>query len=162
MYLAIGGRISYAPSVELIVGWTMHKMLPFCSGPILITSCLRIKDTRLSPRYIFVFWENLGTRLHVHIGACTSRVGKASHLIAICTKERSPHLPVTPAQLVRPGIGWNASCAMNHIFLAKKGRPRCYAMSSTVQDVFLPIPGLMRSFTSLSPALVLHVVKLEF
>ena len=30
MYLAIGGRISYTPSVEHIVGWTMHKTLPFC------------------------------------------------------------------------------------------------------------------------------------
>ena len=38
-------------------------MLPFCSGPILITLCLRSKDTRLSTRYIFAFWESLGTRL---------------------------------------------------------------------------------------------------
>ena len=37
--------------------------MPFCFGPILITSCLRIKDTRLSTRYIFAFQENLGTRL---------------------------------------------------------------------------------------------------
>ena len=35
-------------------------MLP---GPILITSCLRRKDTRLSAWYIFAFQESLGTRL---------------------------------------------------------------------------------------------------
>ena len=41
------------------VGWITCKTLPFCFGPI----CLRRKDTRLSPRYIFGFWESLGTRL---------------------------------------------------------------------------------------------------
>ena len=41
-------------------------MLPFCFCPILITSCLRTKDTRLSTRYIFAFRESLGTRL-IHI-----------------------------------------------------------------------------------------------
>ena len=46
-----------------IVGWTMRKMLPFCFGPIWITSCLCRKDTRLSLRYIFEFQESLGTRL---------------------------------------------------------------------------------------------------
>ena len=46
-----------------IVGWTTRKTLPFCFGPILITSCLRRKDTRLSARYIFAFQESLGTRL---------------------------------------------------------------------------------------------------
>ena len=46
-----------------IVGWTTHKMLPFCSGPTLITSCLHRKDTRLSSHiHNFVFqtrgaWE---------------------------------------------------------------------------------------------------------
>ena len=49
MYLAIGGQISYTPSVECIVGWTTYKMLPFCSG----STCSRRKDTRLS--------------LHIHI-----------------------------------------------------------------------------------------------
>ena len=38
-------------------------MLPLCFGPILIMSCLRKKDTRLSARYIFAFQESLGTRL---------------------------------------------------------------------------------------------------
>ena len=41
----------------------MHKTLPFCFCPILITSCLRRKDTRLSARYIFGFRGSLGTRL---------------------------------------------------------------------------------------------------
>ena len=49
MYLVIGGRISYTPSVEWIAGCTMCKMLPFCFSPILITSCLHRKDTRFSP-----------------------------------------------------------------------------------------------------------------
>ena len=48
-----------------IVGWTTRKMLPFCFCPILITSCLRRKDTRLSTRYIFTFRESLGTRLWI-------------------------------------------------------------------------------------------------
>ena len=48
-----------------IVGWTTHKTLPFCFGPMLITSCLRRKDTRLSLWYIFTFRESLGTRLHM-------------------------------------------------------------------------------------------------
>ena len=39
------------------------QTLPFCFCPILITSCLRMKDTRLSTRYIFAFRESLGTRL---------------------------------------------------------------------------------------------------
>ena len=41
------------------------QTLPFCFCPILITSCLRTKDTRLSARYIFAFQESLGTRLLV-------------------------------------------------------------------------------------------------
>ena len=32
-----------------IVGWLTCKMLPFCFGPILIISCLRRKNIRLSP-----------------------------------------------------------------------------------------------------------------
>ena len=35
----------------------------FLFGPILLTSCLCTKDTRLSARYIFAFQESLGTRL---------------------------------------------------------------------------------------------------
>ena len=46
-----------------IVGWTTRKTLPFCFVPILITSCLRRKDTRLSVQYILAFQESLGTRL---------------------------------------------------------------------------------------------------
>ena len=67
MYLVIRGWISYTSSVERIVGWTTHKTLPFCFSTISITSCLRRKDTRLSVRYIFAFWESLGTRLAVYI-----------------------------------------------------------------------------------------------
>ena len=39
--------------------------MPFCIGPILITSCLRTKDTRLSLQCIFTFRESLGTRLPI-------------------------------------------------------------------------------------------------
>ena len=46
-----------------IVGWTTRKTLPFCFCPILVMSCLRTKDTRLSRSYIFAFRESLGTRL---------------------------------------------------------------------------------------------------
>ena len=53
MYLATGGQISYTLSVERIVDWTTHKMLPFCSGPTSITSCSHRKDTRLS-RHIHI------------------------------------------------------------------------------------------------------------
>ena len=54
-YLATGGRITYTPSVELIVGWTTRKKLPFCFSPISITSCLQRKDTRLFPQ------------IHIHV-----------------------------------------------------------------------------------------------
>ena len=37
--------ISYTPSIERIVGWTMHKMLPFCFSPI---NAYVEKDTKLS------------------------------------------------------------------------------------------------------------------
>ena len=33
-------------------------------------------------------------------------------LTAFCIQDSSPHLPVTPAQLMRSGIGRNASCAV--------------------------------------------------
>ena len=46
-----------------VVGWITRKTLPFCFHPILITSCLRRKDTRLSTWYIFMFQESVGTRL---------------------------------------------------------------------------------------------------
>ena len=62
-YLVIGGWISYTLSIECIVGWTTRKTLPFCFSPILITSCLHRKNTRLSLWYIFVFWESLEVRL---------------------------------------------------------------------------------------------------
>ena len=39
-------------------------------------------------------------------------LNKASHLTAFYTLYSSLHLPVTPAQLMRPGIGRNASCAV--------------------------------------------------
>ena len=39
-------------------------------------------------------------------------LNKASHLTAFYALHSSLHLPVTPAQLMRPGIGRNASCAV--------------------------------------------------
>ena len=44
--------------------------------------------------------------------ASTGLLNKASHLTAFCAWDSSLHLPVTPAQLMRPGIGWNTSCAL--------------------------------------------------
>ena len=38
--------------------------------------------------------------------ASTDLLDKASHLTAFCAWDSSPHLPVTPSQLMRPGIGW--------------------------------------------------------
>ena len=63
VYIVVGSWISYTARVERIVGWVTHKTLPFCFSPILITSCLHRKDTRLSTRVQFAFWESLGTRL---------------------------------------------------------------------------------------------------
>ena len=46
-------------------------------------------------------------------GVSTNFLNKASHLTAFYAwYYSSPHLPVTPAQLMRPGIGRNASCAV--------------------------------------------------
>ena len=39
-------------------------------------------------------------------------LNKASHLTAFYALYSSLHLPVTPAQLMTPGIGRNASCAV--------------------------------------------------
>ena len=39
----------------------------------------------------------------------TCCMDKASHLTAFCTWDSTPHLPVTPAQLMRPGIGRNVT-----------------------------------------------------
>ena len=39
-------------------------------------------------------------------------LNKASHLTAFYALYSSLHLPVTPAQLMRPGIGRNTSCAV--------------------------------------------------
>ena len=46
-----------------IVGWITRKTLPFCFSPILITSCLRRKDTRLSMRSGRAWEWGYGTRL---------------------------------------------------------------------------------------------------
>ena len=54
-------------------------MLPFCSGPILITSCLHRKDTRLSLWYIFVLWESLGTRLNGRSIGTKSQIQSGFH-----------------------------------------------------------------------------------
>ena len=42
--------------------------------------------------------------------ASTDLLNKASHLTAFCVRYSSPHLPVTPVQLMKSGIGWNTSC----------------------------------------------------
>ena len=43
--------------------------------------------------------------------ASTGLLDKTSHLATFCAWDNSPHLPVTLAHLMRPGIGWNPSCA---------------------------------------------------
>ena len=64
VHLANGGLISYTPSVEGIVGWTKHKMLPYWSinsGPISIASWSREKRYQVLPTYTYlragVAWE---------------------------------------------------------------------------------------------------------
>ena len=46
-----------------------------------------------------------------------------SHLTAFCACNSSPHLPVTPAQLMRPGIGWNMSCTVGDCAYCRLGLP---------------------------------------
>ena len=48
-------------------------------------------------------------------GASTDLLDKASHLIVFCPWDSSPYLPVTPAQVIRPGIGRNASCTVGNL-----------------------------------------------
>ena len=57
VYLANGGKISYTPSVEGIVGWTKHKMLPYWSvnsGPISIASWSHEKRYQVLPMYTYL------------------------------------------------------------------------------------------------------------
>ena len=44
--------------------------------------------------------------------ASTYCIDKFSYPTTFCAWDSSPHLPVTPVQLMRPGIGWNASCTL--------------------------------------------------
>ena len=68
MYLAIGERISYTPSIEHIVDWMMLKTLAFCSKTLLL---FRLRHDHVikkpgSPRVrMLVFWRSLGTWLNV-------------------------------------------------------------------------------------------------
>ena len=50
--------------------------------------------------------------LAVSLSYTCDLLNKASDLTAFYARYSSPHLPVTPAQLMRPGIGRNASCAV--------------------------------------------------
>ena len=92
MYIAIGGQISYTPTVEHIVAWTTHKTLPFCSGPIFIMSCLRRKDTRLSPRYIFAFSFYLSS-------SHTQNIESVFDIMDMEDEERNKLLQLTDAQM---------------------------------------------------------------
>ena len=38
----------------------------------------------------------------------------ARHLTAICVWDSSPHLPVTAAQQIWPGLNWNKLCRVGH------------------------------------------------
>ena len=56
----------------------------------------------------------------------------------------TPHInrQDTPTNSIKDG--WHThEQSMNHISLNKKGKPRWYAKSPTVQNVFQPIPGLI-------------------
>ena len=85
-----------------IVGWTMHKTLPFCFDPILITSCLCRKDTRLSLWYIFAFQESLGTRTQsfatsvmiYHCRGASLSEQPNDLLICHCTKQGLSHTSI--------------------------------------------------------------------
>ena len=75
-------------------------MLP---GPILITSCLCRKDTRLSTRYIFAFQKSLGTRL----------IGR--HNVPSLTSADKGKTHVTKS------MGSDAKSFMHHHFLSSRG-----------------------------------------
>ena len=47
--------------------------------------------------------------------ASTDLVDKASDLTVFCRRDSSPHLLVTSAQLIRPGIGRNVSWAVGDL-----------------------------------------------
>ena len=61
-----------------------------------------------------------------------------SHLTAFCAWHSSPHLQVTPVQLMRPGIGWNTSCAegdfTQHLLLGLIFTGRCRLLICSVQS----------------------------
>ena len=54
-------------------------------------------------------------RRHVHVASC---------LTVYYAQDSGPHLPVTPAQLMRPGIGRNTSCAVGDFVQDPDLRPR--------------------------------------
>ena len=70
MYLASGGRLSYTPSVERVVGWTIHENVA-CSfwkfHHFPITSCSRDKRYQALPAFLYCKrWKpgrGLGMRL---------------------------------------------------------------------------------------------------
>ena len=53
------------------------------------------------------------TKRHYIWGASACGMDKANHLTAFCEWDISSHLPVTPAQLMRLGIDWNAFCTVS-------------------------------------------------
>ena len=76
MYLAIRRRIYTHWALKH--SWLNNvQNVAFLFCPILITSCLCRKDTRLSTWYIFAFQESLGTRLDILTRMCKQCVPDA-------------------------------------------------------------------------------------
>ena len=60
---------------------------------------------------LWLLWSLNERQLHKEKMPLKSQLlDKASHLTAFCVWDSSPNLPVTPVQLMKPGIGRNASC----------------------------------------------------
>ena len=70
-----------------------------------------ISDTCYATNERQLYEEKLHEETVLSKSLC-SLLNKASHLTAFYALYSSLHLPVTPAQLMRPGIGRNASCAV--------------------------------------------------
>jgi len=71
-YLASEERVSYTPSIERIVEWTVCKTLPFCSKkfwPLSITSCSREKRSQALPTN---FLSRPGEHRNTHEGEMQS------------------------------------------------------------------------------------------
>ena len=65
--------------------------------------------------YISSFLMTFLSCIYILQGASTNLLDKTSHQTTFCAWDTSPHLPTTPVQLMRPGIGRNTSCDLHNI-----------------------------------------------